>query len=198
MKQLINFFSNLGKLKGEKRRGWKAHQIEEAESAASHTFRLAFLSWFLAEKKKLNLEQTIKMALLHDLCEVFSFDSTPYDPLLPKDLSTEENKAEAKEILKDWPSLSLEEKKQRGEEKFKEEIKIEDNRANIKKNVDKLYKQIENIKGDQDSVKFRDVVLESSLSGVSRTFLYILYLINEEKIEIKQDSEYGELHIIPR
>ncbi len=84
------------------------------------------------------------------------------------------------------------------EEKFKEEIKIEDNRANIKKNVDKLYKQIEDIKGDQDSVKFRDVVLESSLRGVSRTFLYILYLINEEKIEIEQDSEYGELHIIPR
>lgn len=121
MQELIKFFSNLENLKGKIRRGWKAHQVEQAESTASHTFRLAFLSWFLAEKKKLNLEQVIKMALIHDLCEVFSFDNTPYDPLLPKDLSTDENKAKAREILKEWPSLSLEEKQQRMEKKFEEE-----------------------------------------------------------------------------
>ena len=84
------------------------------------------------------------------------------------------------------------------QEKFKEEIKIEDNRANIQKNVDELYEKIKDMQIDNDPVKFHNVVLESSLRGVSRTFLYILYLVNEEKIEIKQDNEYGDFFIIPR
>jgi len=121
MKELINFFINIGKLKGKKRRGWLVHQIPEAESTASHIFRMAIVSWLLAKKEKLNIEKVLKMALIHDICEVFAEDETPYDPLLPKNLDSLESQMKIKEILKKWPTFSLKEKREKKERKFKRE-----------------------------------------------------------------------------
>ena len=100
MKELLNFFIEIGKLKRKKRRGWVAHQIKNPESTAEHIFRMAIIAWVLGERKRLNLERVIKMALIHDLCEVYAPDLTPYDPLLPKD----QNKII--EVLKRWPKFT--------------------------------------------------------------------------------------------
>ena len=117
MDEIIKFFSNIGKLKGFPRRGWVIRDIKNPESIAEHTFRVAIMAWVLAVQKKykLNLEKIIKMALIHDICEVYSGDTTPYDSILPK------NKKKRQELLKTWPRFSEEEKKILAERKYKKE-----------------------------------------------------------------------------
>ena len=117
MKNILNFLIEIGKLKGKERRGWLLHQIKNPESTAEHIFRMAILAWILGRKKKLNLERVIKIALIHDLCEVYAPDLTPYDPLLPK------NKKKVMEALKRWPefTFALKRKKVRGKYKMESE-----------------------------------------------------------------------------
>lgn len=115
MKELLNFFIEVGKLKGKNRRGWQIHQIKNSETTAEHIFRTIIVAWILGRKKKLNLERVIKMALIHDLCEVYGPDLTPYDPLLPKD------KNKAMEVLKYWPKFTPALKKKKEQNKYKAE-----------------------------------------------------------------------------
>ena len=114
MDKIIKFFSEIGKLKLIPRRGWVIRDVKNPESIAEHTFRVAIMAWVLADRKnsKLNLEKLIKMALIHDLCEVYSGDITPYDSILPKD------KKKRQELLKTWPRFSNEEKKRIGRKKI--------------------------------------------------------------------------------
>ena len=100
MENILDFLVEIGKLKRKRRRGWLIHQIKDPETTAEHIFRLTIISWVLGEKKGLNLERIIKMALVHDLCEVYAPDLTPYDPLLPK------NQKEIIKTLKCWPKFT--------------------------------------------------------------------------------------------
>ncbi len=117
MDKIIKFFSEVGKLKEMPRRGWVIRDIKNPESIADHTFRVAIMAWVLAVKrnKKINLEKLLKMALVHDICEVYSGDTTPYDSVLPKD------KKKRRELLKTWPRFSEAEKKRLAEKKYKKE-----------------------------------------------------------------------------
>ncbi|MGB9743460.1 MAG: HD domain-containing protein [Minisyncoccales bacterium] len=120
MKDLLKFLIEVGKLKGKKRRGWIVHQIKNPESTAEHIFHLAILVWVLGKMKKIDLERAIKIALIHDLCEVYAPDLTPYDPLLPKD------KKKIMEVLKKWPKFTLALKRKKEKEKSKIETKAID------------------------------------------------------------------------
>lgn len=117
MKDILNFLIEVGKLKGKERRGWVMHGIKNAETTAEHIFHLIILVWVLGRKNKLNVDRAIKMALIHDLCEVYAPDLTPYDPLLPKD------KKKAMRVLKKWPNftLALKKEKERKKNKMEEE-----------------------------------------------------------------------------
>jgi len=117
MEKILDFLINVGKLKGKKRRGWVLHQIKNPETTAEHIFHLAILVWVLGRKKKLNLERAIKIALVHDLCEVYAPDLTPYDPLLPK------NKNKIIETLKKWPKFTPALKIKKEKEKSKLETR---------------------------------------------------------------------------
>jgi len=79
MKNIFQFLLRVGELKGKKRRGWLIHKIKEAETTGGHIFHLAILVWVLGKNKKMNLERAIKMALIHDLCEIYAPDLTSYD-----------------------------------------------------------------------------------------------------------------------
>ena len=76
------------------------HQIKNPETTAEHIFRVAIFAWVVGKRKKLNLERVVKMALVHDLCEVYAPDLTPYDPLLPKD------QKKITEVLRHWPKFT--------------------------------------------------------------------------------------------
>jgi len=70
MKNFLNLFLELGKLKTIKRSGWVVEGIENVESIAEHSFRTAAISLFLAaERKDLDLNRCVKMALVHDFAE---------------------------------------------------------------------------------------------------------------------------------
>ena len=126
MKDLLTFFIKVGELKSTKRRGWVLRKIKDPETIAAHTFRTTIMAWFLCCKDKLNINKVLKMALIHDLCEVFAGDATPYDKLLPKD------KKKRKKLLDKWPRLSEIKKKKIFSEKYKKEDKA------LKKLISKL------------------------------------------------------------
>jgi len=97
LKELVDFFIQIGNLKIIKRRGWLLRNVKNPESIADHSFRLALMAWILGKEKGLNTKLLLKMALVHDLCEIYAGDATPYDKILPKD------KKKQKELLKKWP-----------------------------------------------------------------------------------------------
>jgi len=115
MKNLLNFFLEVEKLKEMPRTGWVLMEVKNPETIAEHTFRMTILAWLLSQKKNLNIKKTIQTALSHDLCEVFAGDVTPlfYYLKLPKD------KIERKKFLMKWIRLSKKEKEKLGKKKFK-------------------------------------------------------------------------------
>lgn len=117
MKEILNFLIKAGKLKEMPRRGWVLRGVKEPETIAAHTFRMAIMAWVLCCYKKLNLNKVIKMALIHDLCEVYAGDTTPYDKILPR------NKKKLKEIISKWPRFLKEEKEKIFQEKHEKESK---------------------------------------------------------------------------
>ena len=118
MKDLLDFFIEVGKLKRMPRRGWIINQIKNPESIAEHIFRSALMGWIIGEMKgNINVEKLIKIALIHDLCEVYARDTTPYDSILPR------NKKKLRELMKTWPRFSTSEKKKKISEKFRKEKK---------------------------------------------------------------------------
>ncbi len=117
MKTLLNFFVEVGKLKGKKRKGMMFYGIKDPETSAEHSFRMTIVAWFLGIIKNLNIEKIIKISLIHDLCEVYAGDITPYDGLLPKD------KKERYDFVRKWPHLLESEKKKRYFQKLEKEKK---------------------------------------------------------------------------
>jgi putative hydrolase of HD superfamily len=112
MKKTLNFFIEIQKLKETPRTGWVWLEVKNPETIADHVFRMTILTWLLSKEKGLNLKRAIKIALFHELCEVYAGDITPYFGLLPR------NKKKRKEILKRWIRLSKREKEKRAKTKF--------------------------------------------------------------------------------
>lgn len=140
MDETIKFFMEIGKLKGMPRRGWVIREIKNPESIAEHIFRVTIMAWVLADRKekKMNMEKLLKMALIHDLCEVYSGDITPYDSILPDD------KKKRRELLKTWPRFTKKERKRLAEKKYKKEKAgleklIKNLPANLKREIMSLW-----------------------------------------------------------
>lgn len=118
MKGTLNFIMQANKLKEMPRSGWVWLGVKNPETIAEHTFQVAILSWLLGKVRGgLNIEKVIKIAISHDLCEVYAGDMTPYYGLLPND------PRERKEFLKRWIRLPKKEKEKRSKEKFNIEKK---------------------------------------------------------------------------
>jgi len=118
MEKILNFLIEVGKLKRLPRRGWVIRGIKNPETIAAHTFRMAVMSWLLGRKKKLDINKVIKMSLIHDLCEVYAGDTTPFDSKF-----FSKNKKQWKEITKKWPRFSKKEKEENFKRKYKKENK---------------------------------------------------------------------------
>jgi len=118
MQEIFNFLIEVGKLKRMPRRGWVINQIKKPESIAEHIFRAAIMGWILGkEKTGLNVERLLKMALIHDLCEIYAGDETPYDSILPK------NKKKLRELMKTWPRFPSSERERKIYSKHQREKK---------------------------------------------------------------------------
>lgn len=78
-KRFLEFLEHVYALKRMKRRGWMGRGISRVESVADHSFNLALLSMVMTDLRGLNVERSVGMALLHDLCESIVGDLTPKD-----------------------------------------------------------------------------------------------------------------------
>lgn len=117
MGKALSFFKTVGELKNIKRQGILYYGVKDADSTTDHIFRLAVMVWFFGEGRRINLAKAFKLALVHDLCKVYTGDITPYEGLIPKN-----NKNKYKLAWR-WRRLSLQEKKKRHEKKYKKEYK---------------------------------------------------------------------------
>jgi putative hydrolase of HD superfamily len=128
LRNILDFLLKIGKLKGMPRLYWILRGIKNPESVAGHIFTLAIMAWiFGKEKKELNQEKLLKMALCHELSAVYTGDTTPYDRILPR------NEKEREEVLKKMIRLSKKEK----EWIFLKDYKTE------KKALEKLTKKLD-------------------------------------------------------
>ncbi len=70
----LDFFRTVGKSKRLSRSGWVREKVKEPESVAEHSFRVGVLAMILSDKLNVDKDKLIKMALIHDLGEVFTGD----------------------------------------------------------------------------------------------------------------------------
>lgn len=117
MKSALSFLQKAGELKHIQRQGVLYYGFKEADSATDHVSRLALMVWMFGKKRKLNIAKAFKLALVHDLCKVYTGDLTPYEGLLPKN-----GKNRFKRTWR-WRRLSLKEKQKKYKEKFRKEKK---------------------------------------------------------------------------
>lgn len=71
---LLEFAKKVRELKDLKRTGWIEKGVRDPESVADHSFMLAILAYVYSKKLGLDTDKCVKMALLHDICEVYSGD----------------------------------------------------------------------------------------------------------------------------
>ncbi len=80
MSQLFDFWKLAARLKDEPRRGWLQRlRLQHVESVADHSFGVAMITMFEAERRGYDVEKALKFALIHDLEEAFTGDLTPRD-----------------------------------------------------------------------------------------------------------------------
>jgi len=143
MKNLVKFFHHVGRLKRMPRRGWVINDIKKGESIAEHIFRASLMAWVLGSARKgLNIERILKMALMHDICEIYSGDITPYDSVLPR------NGKARRKLMRTWPRLTKAQKFKISREKHKKEEEglnklINDLPSAIKKEMKNLWMDYE-------------------------------------------------------
>ncbi len=129
MKDLIRFFVEAGKLKRIRRKGWLIRGVVDPETIAEHTFRMVLITWILGDNKKLSLKKALKMAVIHDLCEVYAGDTTPYDHIPLSEIAR-------REVIEVLPPRKREEK-----ERLAKERRVREQQA-LEKLIDELPKKL--------------------------------------------------------
>ncbi len=148
MTEIFKFISRVGKLKADGRRGWKIHQIKNPETTASHTFQLAMLVWSVGQKKEdFDLNRAIKMALIHDVCEVYSPDLTSYDAVaIDEDKEFTKEDVKGLEPIKGRPTTKQRKKMKAVKKELEEEAVqklIKDLPEDMKNEIEGLWHEYE-------------------------------------------------------
>ena len=74
---IIALLREAGRLKRLPRAGWVEAAVEDPESVADHSYRVALLSMLLSDQAGVDTLKTMRMAVLHDLAEAVTGDLTP-------------------------------------------------------------------------------------------------------------------------
>ena len=93
MENLLAVLTDVGRLKTLRRAGWVRSGVEEPESVADHSYRLAMLALLIAPRLGLDIDRLVRLALLHDLAEARIGDLTPADRVAPADKAAREDAA---------------------------------------------------------------------------------------------------------
>ena len=97
---IISFYMKYNQLKNIYRQGWLKYRIgvehkDKCESIADHSFSVALLALTIIEKNKLDIDvfKCIKMAIVHDLGEVYAGDFTLFDNIAEEEKHIKEREA---------------------------------------------------------------------------------------------------------
>lgn len=108
-KKILKFIQEIDKFKYISR---VVHLQKEnlLEDDAQHSWHLAMMVWLFAHlfEKRINLEKALKMALMHDLVEIYAGDTFAYDTEGRKNKRKREEKAAKKLFQMLTPKLKLE------------------------------------------------------------------------------------------
>ncbi|MDD5145628.1 MAG: HD domain-containing protein [Candidatus Pacebacteria bacterium] len=133
LENILDFLLEIGKLKRMPRMYWILRGIKNPETVAGHIFTLTLMALiFGREKKQLNQEKLLKMALCHEITAICTGDTIPYYLDLPK------SQKERNEVFKKLPRLLKEQKAK----KFFIDYKAE--KIAIKKITSKLDSSLRN------------------------------------------------------
>ena len=130
LENILDFILKIGNLKKIPRTSWVLRKVKNPETMAGHIFTVTLMTWIFNKTipSHLNEEKLLKMALCHQLCEVYAGDETTYTKILER-----EKGKKREDILKKWFRLS---------KKEKSEIFLEDYRKE-KKALEKLTSKLE-------------------------------------------------------
>jgi putative hydrolase of HD superfamily len=78
---LLTLLHRIECLKHMPRAGWVDREVAWPESVAAHSWRLAITAMLAAQASGLDPWKAVRMALVHDLAEAVTGDSTPFDDL---------------------------------------------------------------------------------------------------------------------
>jgi len=136
LEQLIEFWKLALRLKNEPRRGWfQKVGLKEIESVADHSFGVAILSLFEAERRGYDVGHVLKLALVHDLEEAITGDLTPKDKrMLTAKIVSHRKKVANERILANLPLRQ----KQGYQRTWKELVAGRTREARLVKDLDKL------------------------------------------------------------
>jgi putative hydrolases of HD superfamily len=79
LSDIPSFWERAARLKGVERKGWKKLHLRRTESVADHSFAVALISLFEAERRGWDTTRVLILALIHDLEESITGDLTPAD-----------------------------------------------------------------------------------------------------------------------
>ena len=100
---VVTFMSEANNIKQLDRKGWLDVGVKRPESVAAHSWSTAMLAMLLTPKD-LDVNKTIKYAMLHDLAEAHVGDITPLDGISDEECTKLEANAMDK-LCKDFPHL---------------------------------------------------------------------------------------------
>ena len=100
---VVSFLMDINDTKDLPRKGWLQAGITQPESVAAHSWSTAMLALLLTPKD-MDVNKTVKYALLHDMAEAYVGDITPIDGISPEEASRLETRA-VKKLCEAFPNL---------------------------------------------------------------------------------------------
>jgi len=181
--KIIKFLHLAEKLKYELRHGWTSSGRQE--SVADHSWRVALLLILSAPhlNKRFNIEKALKMAIIHDLVEIYAGD-TPFFKITNLSQINNKNKKERKALMKIKNIM--------GEEFCKEIIDlwnefedVQSYEAKIVKAFDKIEAQIQ--QNEADFSTWIDFEIKSALTYLDPYCRFDTF-INSLMVAVRQES----------
>lgn len=91
-------------IKDEKRTGWQLRNIEEPESVGGHSWGTAFLTLIYSKEENVDLDKSLKIAVIHDLGEAEIGDIAHRAVDAEPEISSEEKNRLEREIIEEFSS----------------------------------------------------------------------------------------------
>jgi len=170
MQDKIQLIKEIGKIKRVKRSGWVREGIENSESVADHSYRVAVMAMIFGKDLGIDVDKLIKMVLVHDLGEGSVGDmvaerGTRVDPRLNKEKEEKEIEAVRQIFTGESEIFS----------KLQEEsMRMESNEAKILKQLERLEMAVQALEYEEETGKDLSEFFENATLRIENEYLKTL------------------------